>query len=152
MTVILQLVCTNILYRICAYIIYIQKFLQRPACLPANYDHFIERDDYNLSSVAMVLKHWHDHLKTARKGFVTLFKKRKSEANSFLTLDYCKIDYNKLSTTNTSNMKNDFQTWFGNKSTNRSKLDSKKEGNYRDDGNVKNLEEKHSKTEEKTSS
>lgn len=50
---------------------------------------------------------------------------------------------------NTSNTKDDFQTWFGNKSANETNLDLKKESNNK---NNKNLEKKHFKTERKACS
>lgn len=81
-----------------------------------------------------------------------MFKKRRSGASSFSTLDYYKIDENKLNTTNTSNTTDDSQTWFWNKSTNKSDSDSEKEANHRDDRDTENIDEKYSKTKEKTSS
>ena len=107
MTVILQLVYINIFCKICAHIIYVQYFLPRPACLPANLDHFIEYNSYYFSFVAMVSKRYHDYLKTAREASVLSFKKKRSEASLFSTLDHCKIDDNKLSITDTSNTEND---------------------------------------------
>ena len=151
MTVILQLVYTSIFCKICAHIIYVQNFLQRPVRLPTNHNHFIERNSHCLSSVAMVSKRRHDHLKAARKASVALFKKRRSESSLFPTLDHCKINDNKLSTTNTSNMEDDSQTWFWNESANKSNLDSEEEDNHRSDEDDENLEEKHSKTKEETS-
>lgn len=100
----------------------------------------------------MVLKYWRNHLKIAKEAFVTSFNKRRSKANSFVTLDYCKIDDNKLNRTNTSNMENDFQIWFWNESVNKSNLDSEKENNHGNDKNNKNLREKHLKTKKNTSS
>lgn len=126
--------------------------MQRPARLLANYNHFIERNSYYLSSVAIVSKHWRDYLKTAREASIALFKKRRFEASSFPTLDHCEIDDNKLNTTDTSNTKDDSRTWFWNENTNKSNSDSEKEGDHRDDGDDKNLGEKHFKTEKETSS
>ena len=100
--------------------------MQRLACLPANHDYFIKRNFYYLSSIAIVSKRRRDHLKTTREASIALFKKRRSEASLYPTLDHCKIDDNKLSTTNTSNTKDDSRTWFWNKSVNESDLDSKK--------------------------
>lgn len=100
----------------------------------------------------MVLKCWHNYLKAAREVFVMLFLKKRFKANLFLTLDQYKIKNNKLNITNTSNIENDFQIWFWNKSANKSNLNLKKEGNYENDRENENLEKKHSKTEGKTSS
>lgn len=79
-------------------------------------------------------------------------KKKKSKTSLFFTLNHYKIHNIKLSTINISNTKNDFQTWFWNKSVNENNSDSKKESNHENDRNNKNLKKKHSKTEKKTSS
>ena len=100
----------SILCRICAHITYVRNFLQKPARLPANHDHFIERNSHYLSSVAMVSKRRCDHLKAAREASVASFKKRRFEASSFPTLDQCEIDDNKLSTTDTSDTEDDSRT------------------------------------------
>lgn len=149
-----------------------QSFLQRPAHLPVNYDHFIER---NLSSVAMVLKRRRNVLKIIREASVALFKKKRFEVSSFPIFDQYEIDNSKLGTTNTSNMEDDFQTWFWNNSVNESDLNLEEEDNNRDNWfwnnsvnendlnsegednnrnnrNDENLGKEHSKTERETNS
>ena len=98
----------------------------------------------------MVSNRRRDHLKAAREASVTSFKKRRSEASSFPTLDQCEIDDNKLSTTDSSDTEDDSQTWFWNESANESDSDSAEEGDH-GDGDDENLGEEHSKTEEETS-
>ena len=78
-----------------------------------------------------------------------LFKKRRSKASLFPTLDQCKIDNNKLNITDTSDMEDDSQTWFWNKSVNETDLDSEEEDN--DEDNNKNLEREYPKIESKAS-
>ena len=112
MTVILQLVYISILCRIYVYITYIQNFLQKSTYLSANHNQFIECNFYYLSSIIMISKCQHIYLKAASKVSIILFIKRRSEASLFSTLYQCKINDNKLSTTNTSNTKDDFQTLF----------------------------------------
>ncbi len=106
----------------------------------------------------MVSKRRRDYLKAAREASIASFKKRRSEASSFPTLDQCEIDDNKLSTTDTSDTEDDSRTWFWNESANESNSDSEEEGDHGDDGDDgdngddENLGEEHSKTEEETSS
>ena len=100
----------------------------------------------------MVSKRRRDHLKAAREASFASFKKRRSEASSFPTLDQCEIDDNKLSTTDTSDTEDDSRTWFWNESANESDSDSKEEGDNGDDGDDENLGEEYSKTEGETSS
>lgn len=100
----------------------------------------------------MVSKRRRDVLKAAREASVASCKKRRSEASSFPTFDQCEIDDSKLSTTDTSDTKDDSQTWFWNESANESDSDSEEEGDNRDDGDDENLGEEHSKIERKTNS
>ena len=146
-TVILQLVCTNILCRIFAISAADSRFFAK-TCAFANYHYFIDCNSHYLSSIAMVSKHCCDNLKAVLEAFVASFKKRRSEASSLPTSDPCKINDNTLSTMNTSNTEDDFQTWFWNKSANETDSDSKKESNDEDD---KNLKEEHPKTEKEAS-
>ena len=78
-----------------------------------------------------------------------MFNKIRSKASLLLTLDQYKIDNNKLSTTDTSDMKDNFQTWFWNENSNKTDSDLKKEDD--DEDNDENLEKEYPKTERKTS-
>lgn len=97
----------------------------------------------------MVLKCHHNYLKAIRKASITSFKKKRSETNSFLISDQCKIDDNKLSIKNSSNIKGDSQTQFWNKGANQSNSDLK-EGNN-NDINDRNLEEEYFKIKKEAS-
>lgn len=80
--------------------------------LPANHNNFIKHNSYYLSFVVMVLKCRRNYLKTVGKTFIMLFKEKGSKANLFSILDHCKIDDNKLNSTNISNMEDNSQIWF----------------------------------------
>lgn len=94
-------------------------------------------------------KHCHNHLNAARETFVTLFKKRRSEAKSLFTSAQYKIDDNKLNLSNTSNTKDYSWTWFYNKSANKGDSNTEKgNGDDLDDGD---LQKKYSKIEKEAS-
>lgn len=83
----------------------------------------------------MPTKHQHKQLKSARTASFEVFKKKRLEVNSFSNSAQLKVDNYKLSTTNITNTKSESGTWFWNKSTNETDLDTKKEknGNHKKD-------------------
>lgn len=68
---------------------------------------------------------------------VQAYKKRKFKTSSVLNIIY-KIENNKLNITNTNDMKDRSETWFQNKSVNKSDLDIKKNRDSDEDKNKEN--------------
>ena len=80
----------------------------------------------------MVLKRSRDYPKATQDTSVTSFKKKRSETSS-LPIDQCKIDNNKLTTSDTINKEVDSWICFWNKSANKINTNLEKEGNDKDD-------------------
>lgn len=88
-----------------------------------------------------------DQQKSARTAAAQASKKRKSEA-SLVFNAHLEVKDDKLSTTSTSNIEGKSETWFWNKSTNESNLETKKMEDEDEKKEDKNKEEKENNQEE----
>lgn len=82
-------------------------------------------------------------LKSHKRNFHCITQKKNLEVNSLSNLGECKIDDNKLCTTNTSNTSNSNntkgkpETWFQNKTANKNNSNLNKEKNDENKGDLK---------------
>lgn len=76
----------------------------------------------------MLSKRCLTQLKSVKAAIILSSNKKKVEANLVLNLAQLKINDNKLSITNTSDIKDEFGIWFWNKSANKNDSDTKEKG------------------------